>query len=299
MTTTQALWLVDHDAGCAWQIDFGNGVYYGISFWNERMYIAARRAPYGSDKDVQDNVILCYDDQLRLERAVKAPTKIRDVHQIFAADGIVYVVSSHDDQIACYDIEKDDWAYWKPFTPYAGMGLDAHHINSIFINGAEILLAGLRPSGWVARFERQTRKLVGRYSLGNDTHNVWLDRGVVHVCSSTDCTIMNEHARSYPLLPRAWTRGYCRHGERRFVGASEALIRADRPFSDCCVLELDQQYGYRGALLLRGFGMLHELRSLDMPDTDSHNGRAFRVKVNNLDQRFSRHHLARSVGRFR
>jgi len=175
MTTTRAFWLLDYEAASAWQIDLGNDVYYGISFWNDRLYVAARQAPYGSAKDSQDNAILCYDNQLRLERTVKAPTKIRDAHQICAVDGVVYVAASHDDQIACYDIAKDDWTFWTPFAPYAGAGLDAHHINSIHIHGGEILLAGLRPDGWFARFDRSSRELVGRHALGKDTHNVWLD----------------------------------------------------------------------------------------------------------------------------
>src|SRR5260221_12798990 len=104
LTTTQALWLLDYDAASAWQIDCGKGVYYGISFCNEHLYVAARQARVGGDPDAQDNVILCYSTDLRLERIIKPPTPIRDVHQIIAADEILYVASSYDDQIACYDI---------------------------------------------------------------------------------------------------------------------------------------------------------------------------------------------------
>ena len=57
MTTTQAFWLLDYDAASAWQIDCGKGVYYGISFWNEHLYIAARQARVGGNRDSQDNVI--------------------------------------------------------------------------------------------------------------------------------------------------------------------------------------------------------------------------------------------------
>ena len=76
-------------------------------------------------------------------------------------------------------------------------------------------------------------------------------------------------------------------------------MRGERPFSDCCVLELDRRYGYVGAVLLRGFGMLHDLRSLDTPDAASHNGYVFPLKRDSLDQRFVKHTLARSAGRFR
>ena len=180
----------------------------------EHLYIAARQARVGGNRDSQDNVILCYSSDMRLERIVKSPTPIRDVHQIIAADGLLYVASTYDDQIACYDIENDDWTFWQPFAPYLGAGLDAHHINSIFVTAGEIFMAGIRPKGWVARFDRLTRNLVSYQPLGNETHNVWLDGNVIHVCSSSDCTILRADYQSYALLPQAWTRGYCIHGDR-------------------------------------------------------------------------------------
>ena len=230
---------------------------------------------------------------MRLERIVKSPTPIRDVHQIIAADGLLYVASTYDDQIACYDIENDDWTFWQPFAPYLGAGLDAHHINSIFVTAGEIFMAGIRPKGWVARFDRLTRNLVSYQPLGNDTHNVWLDGNVIHVCSSSDCTILRADYQSYALLPQAWTRGYCIHGDRRFVGASENFTRSDRAFSDCCVLELDRHYRYIGALWLPGFGMLHDLRTIGFSDLTSHNGQVFAVNRESLDQRFVKHDLFR------
>ena len=212
VTTTQAFWVLDYDAASAWQIDCGKGVYFGISFWDEHLYVAARQVRVGGNRDEQDNVILCYKNDLRLDRILKPPKPIRDVHQIAAADGVLYVASSYDDEVACYDIEADDWTFWQPFLPYAGAGLDVHHINSIFITADEIFLTGLRPKGWVARFDRSIRKLISRQDLGTETHNVWLDGGVIHVCSSTDCAILREDHQTHPLLPHAWARGYCDSG---------------------------------------------------------------------------------------
>ena len=293
MTTTQAFWLLDYDAASAWQIDCGKGVYYGISFWNGHLYIAARQARVGADRNTQNNVILCYSTDLRLERIIKPPRPIRDVHQIIAADGVLYAASTYDDQIACYDIEKDAWTFWQPFAPYRGPGLDVHHINSIFVTADEIFLAGMRPKGWVARFSRLTRNLIRYQDLGHDTHNVWQDGDVIHVCSSSDCTILRADYQSYALLPQAWTRGYCIQDNRRFVGASENLTRSDRAFSDCCVLELDKSYRYIGAVWLRGFGMLHDLRTIGFSDLTSHNGQVFAVNRESLDQRFVKHDLLR------
>jgi hypothetical protein len=299
LTTTLAFWIIDYDTASAWQIDCGKGVYYGISFWNQYMFIAARQAGVGANRDAQDNIILCYSDDLRLTRILKPPSAIRDVHQIAAADGVLYVVSSYDDQIACYDIETDDWTFWQPFTPYAGPGLDAYHINSVYVGASEILLAGLRPKGWAARFDRLTRKLISRQDLGRETHNVWLDGGAVHVCSSADSSILREDGQSYALLTYSWVRGCCGQGDRRFAGTSENLARANRAFSDCSVLEMDDHYRYVSTVRLRGFGMLLDLRSIDIPDPMTHNGQTFALQQSCLDQRFLKHTFARSAGQLR
>jgi hypothetical protein len=297
VTTTQAFWIVDYDAASAWQIDCGKGVYYGLSFWDEYLFIAARQTGVGGNRDEQDNIILCYSDDLRLDRILKPPSPIRDAHQIMAADGVLYVASSYDDQIACYDIERDSWTFWQPFTPYGGPSLDTYHINSVFIGASEIFLAGLRPKGWVARFDRLTRKLIKRQDLGRETHNVWIDDRAMHVCSSSDPSILREDGKSFALPPHVLARGFCMQGECRFVGVSENLMREDRPFSNCSIFELDEKYKYIEALWLRGFGMLHDLRSIDWPDAVSHHGRAFALKDQSLDQRFLKHSLSRSVGR--
>jgi hypothetical protein len=143
------------------------------------------------------------------------------------------------------------------------------------------------------------RNFISRQDLGTETHNVWLDAGLVHVCSSSDYSILREDRQEYPLVRHAWARGYCIQGDRRFVGASENLTRANRSFSDCNVLELGNNYKYIGAVWLRGFGMLHDLRSIDLPDSTSHNGQIFDLKRSGLDQRFLKHTLSRSVGRLR
>jgi hypothetical protein len=65
------------------------------------------------------------------------------------------------------------------------------------------------------------------------------------------------------------------------------------------VLELDEHYKYCGAVCLRGFGMLHDLRTIDLPDSISHNGQVFGLKMSSLDQRFLKHTLSRSAGHFR
>lgn len=297
VTTTQTFCILDEESGQLWQIDSGKGVYYGVSFSSTRLYVGARQAEYGGDRNSQRNVILCYTPDLRLERMLKSPFALRDIHQILVDGETLYACSTYDEAVAVCDLRTGDWHAWHPFVnEAAGHGSD--HINSITIAGEDILLAGNMPRGWIATFNKTTRRLSGdRQWLGHETHNVWLERGRLHICSSGDSAILDAGGVRHGLARGAWFRGYCAKGERRFVGLSEALIRQDRAFSDCVIAEYNGNYQLVGSFWLPGMGMAHDLRTLDVPDP-SHNGLTFPLDRGRLDKRFFKKTLEPSLGSF-
>lgn len=298
ITTTQAFWLINPDSEIAWQIDCGKGVYYGISFNANYLFLAARQAAYGDNRDTQENVILCYDTKLNLRRILTPPfDSIRDAHQIAVVDGHLYVVSTYDDLIACWNMASDEWSFWAPFGS-GNFAKDVHHINSIFISNNRIYLAGLHPKGWVAIFDKHSRNISGYFELGMGTHNVWLENDVVFVCSSNQSAIINRSGELMPIIKNAWVRGFCFCGKRRFVGASENLIREDRPLSNCYVIEIDEKFALVNSLEISGCGMLHDIRSLNIPDINTHNTFAFEVDERVLARRFISRKLPRSTGMF-
>ncbi len=61
VTTTQAVFVLDFESGRAFEIERGRGVYYGATFDDDRLYVAARRSPYGADRVAQRNAILTFD----------------------------------------------------------------------------------------------------------------------------------------------------------------------------------------------------------------------------------------------
>lgn len=105
-TTTQTAWLLDPASGNARCVDTGRGVYYGITFTPETIFIACRQAPVGTDRSSQNNVILGFDHNLQPIAELRGRWPIRDVHQIFHNEGILYICSTFDDYIIEYSIPR-------------------------------------------------------------------------------------------------------------------------------------------------------------------------------------------------
>jgi hypothetical protein len=271
VTTTTACWLVDAVAGKAAPFQGGGGVYYGITFDEDRLYVAARHAAVGADRPSQDNVILVFDRGLHLREVMRSPDRIRDVHQIFAWGGRLFVCSTFDDAILECDLATREWSRWLPFGP----GQDVRHINSVHVGPGIILLAGTQPSGWAARFDAGDRRLVQEIAIGQGTHNVWPVGDRLHVCSSDTCSIVASDGHSRRIADGAWVRGVARHGAL-FVGVSQNLVSDKRASSDSAIFALNDDAVAR-TYSFRGHGMIHDIRSTE-PDP-THNGLAFAVEA--------------------
>ena len=273
VTTTRAAWLLDVTSGLARLLDEGRGVYYGISFSDDQIFIACRQAAVGADRDRQANIILCFDASLQPTGVLQPPMPIRDVHQILYRAGTLFICSTYDDAVIRYEPASGRWTRWHPFGPSAGQ--DQHHINSVAAHDGELLLAGNRPHGWYARFAPDERLLV-RQALGAGTHNVWTEGGEVRVCSSDEGAVRSAGGTIQPVVTRGWLRGIAKGRVNRYFGVSQNLVRSVRDRSDCMILAVDAAGAVVRTFSFLDYGMLHDLRVLGRAD-DSHNGTSFEV----------------------
>lgn len=278
VTTTRAAWILDLETGLARLIDDGRGVYYGISFSADQIFIACRQAAVGSNRDIQANVILSFDTALRPTGVLHPPSPIRDVHQILYAAGTLFICSTYDDAVFCFEPGSGRWQVWHPFGP--GSAQDRHHINSVAVDGTDILLAGNRPHGWFARFGPD-RRLIAHQPLGAGTHNVWVEKGEVRLCSSDEGAVRGAGGASQPIVSRGWLRGVARRDGTRYLGVSQNLVRGVRDRSDCMILEVDAGGTTLRTFSFHAFGMLHDLRAIGWPD-DTHNRIALAISQNAL-----------------
>jgi hypothetical protein len=285
VTTTLAFWVLDPEQRVAWQIDCGKGVYYGVSFSQDELFVACRQARFGADRPSQHNIILRYGRDLRLKEVLR-PLLLRDVHQIVVSGGALLVCDSFDDAVLHYAIDTGGWRTWRPLGDVP-LGTDLNHINSVWADGAGTYLCGTRPQGWWAKVDVPFQ-LAEKRLLGNEPHNIWIEDGQVMVCSSKDGALMREDGTVLPLAANAWARGVCRRDGRRYVGLSQMRQQRERGRSDCSVVRMDPAGGLDGVWSFRRFGMVHDMRTVGEPDP-THNGVSFDLEPDALDDRFPRY----------
>lgn len=275
VTTTLAAWILDAGTGLAYRIHEGSGVYYGITFSEDTLFIACRQAIVGAEQASQDNVILCFDQHLVQRETLTAPWPIRDVHQIFYHDGMLYICSTYADAVLEYDVAVRSWQRWHPF---GDPGVpDQHHINSILVDKDGVLLAGNAPAGWTAWFGPDRHYCSeNRRAIGSGTHNVWREGGKTVVCSSNEGGIRLEDNGFRAVCENGWVRGVASAGHDTYVGVSQNLVRDAREQPDCAIVRIDHNCGASRCYTFLNYGMLHDLRVIGTADA-THNGLAFQL----------------------
>jgi len=262
VTCTRALLAIDTEARLAWRIDDANGVYYGICMLGERIYVGARRSPYGVDvngRAAQRGVVLVYDQDLRLVETLEPPFPLRDVHQLHACDGKVMVACTHDDMVAEYSPAEKAWSRWFPF----GEADEPNrlHLNSICHDESRLLLAGNKgATGTLYRFERGTREPLGTVELGKGSHNVWAEGDELFTCGSAEGVVRSTGGLAFDVSH--YVRGVCSLNDTRVLGlSSNREDRTQRPYSDSELLILDRDWNITGRFLIPGLGMIHDVRA--------------------------------------
>jgi len=266
VTTTQAFWVFDDISRQAYRIDEGNGVYYGLTHDEDgRIFVGARRCPYGVDRAgraAQSGTILVFDPDLSRSGELRPPFPLRDLHQIYAFDGKLWVCATHDNMIAVYDLQGESWEPWYPFGEATDPeDTDRHHINSVWADGDEIFLVGHSgTAGCVHVFDRSSLAHRRTENFGTYAHNVWREGGALNVLSSLEGYIAAEDGRRRPVSPGNFVRGAVVTDRHLYIGVSQNVNRAERGKGSCEVVKLDPAGNTLNIFGLSGYGMVHDLR---------------------------------------
>ena len=106
IATSRGFICIDENNSCAYLIDNTNGTYYGITYSEENIFVAARRVSYAKGKgrpEEQAGVILVYNYNLELVDELLPAFPLRDLHQIYFFDNKLWVVCTYDSTVAIYD----------------------------------------------------------------------------------------------------------------------------------------------------------------------------------------------------
>jgi hypothetical protein len=263
VTISDGFLVCDSRSGESHCVHSGSGVYYGISYSSENIFVAARHLHLAAgDKEVATSrgTILVFDYSLKLIDEFIPPFPVRAIHQVLYAENRLLVTSSFDDMIAI----KDDrgWSKWIPVRPrpWRDRNSGGLHFNSILFSSNRIyLLAHNFGRSRIYEFDGPSLALRHSVLLGSHAHNMWFEKDLLLTCSSLDQCIVSErgkvvHTGNYP-------RGIVVTREGSYVGISRVVgDRIERASQDCFIASFSPEWHLRGCFRLRGGGMVHDIR---------------------------------------
>lgn len=245
----------------------GYGLYYGITYSESLIYVAARkRMLSSSEKSMHENgVILVFDKRLTLQKELTClEFPLRDIHQIEYHLGKLYITCSFDNMVAIYDIKNDSWLQWFPNKNIKYK--DVNHFNSFLIEGTSIyLLAHNFGDSIVYRFninnleDIQEEFLLGRYS-----HNIWKENNKIFLLSSGEESMRSTEGCIKVL--DGFLRGLSISEHYYFVGSSEKVERKERDMTDGRIFILNKEFDKLDTLVLKNEGMVLDIKILNILD---------------------------------
>ena len=265
ITTNRGFICIDEHTPEAWLIDGGRGTYYGITYSEDKIFVAARRIAYATGKnkmDDQDGVILVFDYDLKQIDELYAPFRLRDLHQLYYFDGALWAVCTYDCLIATY--RDGQWEKWYPQGESAGATagkLKAFHLNSIYHHAGSIYLGGsINRVGLIYQYRETDRALVERLYVGYSPHNVWQENGTFYTLSSMTGSCVSLAGRTRVVSRGNFIRGVVATPDTHYFGVSESLSRASRDGANCMIRKFPS-HGPSSIVGIRAQGQINEIRS--------------------------------------
>jgi hypothetical protein len=267
VTTSRSFLLLEYPQMNQKVLHQGYGLYYGITYNQDFIYVAARKRMLTSsvDRSDEDGVILVFNKELCLHDEITSTAfPLRDIHQIEYDNGKLYVTCSFDNMIAIYDFKTTTWRQWFPIQE--ARGSDIHHFNSFLIEEESIfILAHNFGNSQIYQFSKDSLDYVGqKIELGRYAHNIWKSQGALFICSSGEASIKSD--KGFVKKLDGFLRGVSISKEYLLVGSSEKVERKDRDMTDGSIFVLTHDYEIKEILSLKGEGMVLDIRVVDTFD---------------------------------
>ncbi len=290
VTTTQALWCFDTTSRVAYRIHDGYDFYFGISYDDERIYVAAQDCVYGTEDlhPERQGRVLVFDYELNMIEELVPDFVARDPHQVYRHEDQLWLAGTADEVIGIY--RDGAWEQWHPFGDPADQDHEArHHFNTIVIIEDRLYIVGhLEGDGQVHTFSYPDRTHLSSKTVGHGSHNYWHGRdGQGFTLSSGSgelCSI--DHQVSYPISLGHFVRGAVLTPKEYFIGICSRTIRQERNDSNSTVARFDRSTARRDHFALNGGGQILEVRSPGVPDITHPSYLGNSVDVSGFEGRF-------------
>lgn len=262
ITTSRSVIVLDGISATGTRISTGQGLYYGITRDLNYIYVAARNRLVSSTTPSSEErgEILVLDHCLKHVNSLSAPFPMRDLHQILAHEGKLWATCAFDNMIAVFD--GQEWRQWFPSGQAEKLPADVNHFNSLSVieNNLCLVAHNWGPS-MLMLFDLPKLRPIRTIELGLCTHNAWMDREELMICSSDDSCILGINGTR--VETGGFPRGIACFNDEVYVGVSERAERSERDFSNASILAFDRQWQRLRTIELPHEGMVLDLMPVD------------------------------------
>ena len=270
ITTSKSLLTLDTETEKLSVIHTAMGLYYGITFSETEIFVAARNNDNPFDylgKPDEQGVILVFNAQLQLTRKITAPFPLRDMHQIMFFDNKLWITCSADNMVAIYD--GDEWQQWYPSPKLADRNIDINHFNSLWVKNNELhLLAhnlGREPSV-IYRYNYPDKKLIETITLGNQAHNIWMldNQQEYFSCDSDNGKVISSTGKKVAL--GGFPRGAVITETHYYIGTSDVAERIERDQVSSKIVQFNNDWHPIKTFTITGHGQLLDIKAPGIND---------------------------------
>lgn len=261
VTTSKSVLTVDTKTGRFEVRHSGKGLYYGIAYTKNDVFIAARCScncfDYLHAREHEQGEILVFDMAMNLVNTFLAPFPLRDMHHILFIDGKLWITCSFDNMVAIYDFNR--WSRWYPSENIFERERDIHHFNSLYHDGNDLyLLAHNFGPSQIWRFSYPGLQLKETVSLGNQAHNIWRINSELHVCDSRNGLVVGDKGKHHFI--GGFTRGSVVTDKRIYIGSSDVAEREQRQEVTSRIVVFDRKWHVLDEWVIRGHGQILDIR---------------------------------------
>ncbi len=157
----------DLTLGAARTIHSGEGVYFGVTWSTDRLFVLARRYP--QDKR---NTLIVFDKSLQQIDQIDLPHQVRESHQIQWHDNKIYIANTSRNTIAVYNLLSGETTEIEPIP--SRVGENFNHINSLRIEGGKLrfVAANRFRNSFFASVDLSNNQIIDIDAVGLSAHNI-------------------------------------------------------------------------------------------------------------------------------
>lgn len=237
------------------------GLYYGITYSDNRIFVAARNNSdpfeYLDSYGQETGYILVYNYNMELKEIITPKIGLYDLHQIMYFDNKLWVTCSFNNMVAIYNFTS--WNEWYPSENIKDRNKDINHFNSFWIYRENLyVLAHNFGKSEVYKFSYPNLLLIEKFKIGNQAHNIWGYKDEIFVCDSANGKVISN--KGFCKEIGGFTRGVVIQDKFYFIGTSDIAERKQRHLVNSKIFMFDNNWNQVDVFDIKENGQILDIK---------------------------------------